>query len=141
MTTMKDLNNRATSIGQRLVEEFINNLDIVGYRSFQKESIRLYDELIVLLNNNPDYQKWHSFLIEVNSNSSFNELDKTGEFSELVEKMKTIDAREDYFTADVMPLIGGIDAIIAERDQIKSVLNDGLEMIISMRRDTIKLVM
>ena len=134
------INARGAVIGAKVMEQIIANNDVDAIRELRQGVIEAYEALIELTASKPDYPAWHAAFIKINRASPFNALDKTGEYAKLADQLEAIDATGYYFE-HVMPMMKeGVQAIIAERDNVIGTYDAVIETLIDNRRRGITVV-
>lgn len=119
-TTFDAVNARAAAIGQVIFHDIVKNKDIESLQQLRNMAVELYAGLRAMAKTVPSYDAWHAMFIKMNVDAPFNQLDTTGEYTKLVEELKTIDAQA-YYAEVVAPLLAqGPDAFDQERDRILS---------------------
>lgn len=136
--TFDALNERATVIGMamgaRAVHE--NNLEVL--RKMRDCAAKLYEVIIDLADGKADYPEWYAAFIDLNVNNAFHEMDETGEFTRIVDELKTLDATGYYFTT-VVPLIRTGSAVLKdERDRMLAGFDMVIDQVIENRKALIK---
>lgn len=111
-----EMNAQAGLIGHNLMAKAIAEEDVATIKQFRQCAVELYDNVIEVVDTNPDYSTWYALFIKLNKESALNKLGTTGEFSRLVDTLTSIDAH-DYYTSNVVPLFGqGKAQLVSERD-------------------------
>lgn len=114
--TIAALNAASAALGARLVTDAIAAGDTEFFRKFRDLTVNLYDTIIDICNKKADFPEWYAAFMKANVESPLHELDKTGEFTRIVEQLKDLDMSGYYFQEIVPLLRNGPAPLIAERD-------------------------
>lgn len=135
-----DLNNRASAIGAKLIQKALDEKDLPLVRTLRQISADMYDSMIEMVKEKPDYPTWHAILMKANRESPFNEYDTTGEFTKLVAELAEVDGTEHYFK-EVAPLLArGVTPFIMERAMVVGAFDQMIVMLIKNNKDNIRIV-
>lgn len=138
VTTFDALNERATVIGMALGARAVHENNVEVLRKMRECAAKLYEVIIDLADGKADYPEWYAAFIDANVNNAFHEMDETGEFTRIVDDLKTLDATGYYFTT-VVPLIRtGSEVLKNERDRILAGFDMVIAQVIENRRAMIK---
>jgi hypothetical protein len=136
--TFDALNARATVIGMAMGARAVHENNVEVLRKMRESADKLYDIVIALAEGKADYPEWYAAFIDLNVNNAFHEMDETGEFTRIVDELKTIDATGYYFST-IVPLIkAGPAVLIDERRRMMLGFDMVIEQVIANRRALIK---
>jgi hypothetical protein len=132
--TIAALNAASAALGARLVTDAIAAGNTEFFRKFRDLTVGLYDVMIDICNSKADFPEWHAAFMKANIESPLHELDKTGEFTRIVEQLKDLDMSGYYFQ-EIIPLIrNGSAPLIAELNTIKNHFAQAIEACAIVRR-------
>lgn len=132
------LNARASIIGMELGARAVHEGNVEVLRQMREGAEKLYDIIIKLADGKADYPEWYAAFIDANVNNAFHKMDTTGEFTKIVEELKTIDATGYYFTTIVPMIRNGSAILVDERRRMLAGFDMVIEGVIEQRRASIK---
>lgn len=138
--TFDALNAKAAALGERVFHQVLEEKDIEGIRSIIADTEKMYDGILNFVSNRSEHAEWYKFFMDANIHNNMHKLDRSGEFTRIVEEMKTVDT-EGYYFATIRPIIlRGVVPIYQEREVVLGQLNYIMNHIIAERRNSMSVV-
>ncbi len=137
---IEQLTIQSAMIGMDLTSKALEAEDVVFFRSMRDITVELYDTLIELVNDKPDFIQWRDLFLKINATSPMNQLDTSGRFSAIAEQLSGLDYSEYYFTEVLPVLTRGSARLVAERDALTSQFDNYIQHCVNARRSKMHIV-